>query len=232
MEEYIMASDAQHTTSSDLQNGQQIKPYICDVCINVHTLPQDTKHVGSAELRFDSSGISLIPKKKKGYRDMEEAVTSCWKDVRELKNKIRERKRFKANFSFCTPDNRTERITLEVVLLTNSHETINMIAEKFDRLPDSVTAHRCPKCSGPVSHDKCSSCGTSYTTHYRKRGLRNLLVGIGFLTLSAVATVISYNVAVVAEFKYFLILGYAPGILYFLFGALGILTGRRLWVKD
>lgn len=143
------------------------------------------RRLGPGELEVNKSGMFLRSKWKSSLPP-DGKINVAWNDLRELKNKLRERQRFVANFGM-------NDLVLTVILKEETEARIVALATLFDNLPSETFSLRCPACSGPVVDNVCRDCGKSYTTEQRRKGFALLFAGIALTGTGIILTASSYS---------------------------------------
>ncbi len=172
--------------------------------------PESQGFEGKADLEVSEKGLRVT---MTGLFSNKKSVEVCWDRIREMKNDLRTKRRFEADFG-----GRLLRVKLQAA-------DASRLATLFARLPADVSGERCPWCGGLSLNGTCRSCKRSPGSYYRTTGFWAINGGALLTALGGGISWVSYSATAPGNkftiFTGIMMLGFVTilgGIYQFLFG--------------
>ena len=214
-------------------SNPDIRPDISSLSLEVHikaviglTSGTEARYLGTGILEINNIGMKILPRKsgKLLLHSVKESYGATWQELKELKNLLLTKKRFRANFG---KDKKGNDILVWVALHGEDKGKAAELSAILSKINPEASMKRCTVCSGVVENGICKNCGRNFKTLQRQKGIGWLAGGIilfiaGWVltTSSEKSTSQGWSITI-----YFGLLGI--GVVMAIVGIIKIISGKR-----
>jgi hypothetical protein len=175
--------------------------------------------VGKLTLEVDRGEFRLLNKKGNLISTMP------WGELEGFQNEVREKGRFSFRGSVTTAGT---DVTGKVRVGLANQDDREKLGSIFDKLPADLRERKfkCGTCGGTIVNNTCQSCGESFTSQQRQKGLKFIGSGVGLLVLGIVLTYAMYD-----SKSSYVIVFFGPivaGVVMIIVGLIALIFGKRV----
>jgi hypothetical protein len=174
--------------------------------------------VGKLTVEIDRGEFRLLNNKGKLIS------TVPWDELEGFQNEIRK----KGRFAFRGTITGVTDVTGKVRVGLRQQEDREKLAAMFDKLPTEFRERKfkCGDCGGTIVDNFCQSCGESFTSQQRRKGLNYIWTGIGLMVLGFLLTYMFYSAS-----SSYVIVFFGPiamGAALTIAGLIALIFGKRV----